>query len=68
MRGELTPRRRVAGAGKLIGVLSLEYLNATPLSEEMLQLVRHSAQLLGHWQPLPEPVHNPVLALPSSPC
>lgn len=55
---------------KLIGVLSLEYLNATPpLSEEMLQLVRHSAQLLGHWQPLPEPVHNPVLALPvGSPC
>ncbi len=31
----------------------------------MLQLVRHSAQLLGHWQPLPEPVHNPVLALPA---
>lgn len=49
---------------KLIGVLSLEYLSATVLSEEMLQLVRHSAQLLGHWQPEPEPLINPVLALP----
>ncbi|MFA7833400.1 EAL domain-containing protein [Aeromonas dhakensis] len=50
---------------KLIGVLSLEYLNATPLSEEMLQLVRHSAQLLGHWQPVPEPVQPAVLTLPA---
>ncbi|MEL3926008.1 EAL domain-containing protein [Aeromonas enteropelogenes] len=36
---------------KLFGVLSLEYLEPTPISDEMLQLVRHSAQLLGHWQP-----------------
>ena len=36
---------------KLIGVLSLEYAETTLIGEETLQLVRHCAQLLGHWQP-----------------
>ncbi|HHQ4610906.1 TPA: sensor domain-containing phosphodiesterase [Aeromonas veronii] len=60
-------RSRLDGAlleqDKLFGVLSLEYLDPTPLSEEMLQLVRSSAQLLGHWQPQPEE-HRSELALP----
>ncbi|MGL4249087.1 MAG: sensor domain-containing phosphodiesterase [Aeromonas sp.] len=42
---------------KLFGVLSLEYLDATQLNEDMLQLVRSSAQLLGDWQPQPEESH-----------
>ncbi|UBO72701.1 sensor domain-containing phosphodiesterase [Aeromonas rivuli] len=36
---------------RLIGVLSLEYRTPMLLNEEMLQLVRHCAQQLGHWQP-----------------
>ncbi|PJG60156.1 EAL domain-containing protein [Aeromonas cavernicola] len=38
--------------GQLLGVLSIEYLDPTPLGDEMLQLVRSCAQLLGHWQPV----------------
>jgi len=49
---------------KLFGVLTLEFLEPTPLSEEMLQLVRSSAQLLGHWQPQPEE-HRRELELPA---
>lgn len=49
---------------KLIGVLSLEYAETTQLGEEVLQLVRHCAQLLGHWQPAQaEP--EPSLSLPA---
>ena len=32
---------------------SLEYAETTLIGEETLQLVRHCAQLLGHWQPEP---------------
>ena len=36
---------------KLVGVLSLEHAETTPIGDGTLQLVRHCAQLLGHWQP-----------------
>jgi len=49
---------------KLFGVLSIEYLDPTPLGDEMLQLVRHCAQLLGHWQPVQEESASD-LALPA---
>lgn len=50
---------------KLIGVLSLEYAEATLIGEETLQLVRHCAQLLGHWQPEPEVAEPSPFTLPS---
>ncbi|WP_429080650.1 sensor domain-containing phosphodiesterase [Aeromonas bivalvium] len=52
---------------RLIGVLSLEYQSPTLLNDEMLQLVRHCAQRLGHWQPQtdePQQGVAPLLALP----
>ncbi|MGL4715164.1 MAG: sensor domain-containing phosphodiesterase [Aeromonas sp.] len=39
---------------KLFGVVSLEYQDPTPLNDDMLQLVRSSAQLLGQWPPQPQ--------------
>ncbi|MEG0006808.1 MAG: EAL domain-containing protein [Aeromonas sp.] len=50
---------------KLIGVLSLEYVETTPLSEETLQLVRHCAQLLGHWQPEHAVAETPAISSPT---
>lgn len=50
---------------KLIGVLSLEYAETTLIGEETLQLVRHCAQLLGHWQPEPEVAEPSPFTLPS---
>lgn len=50
---------------KLIGVLSLEYAETTLIGEETLQLVRHCAQLLGHWQPEPEVAESSPFTLPS---
>lgn len=50
---------------KLVGVLSLEYVETTPLGEETLQLVRHCAQLLGHWQPAPVVAEAMPLPLPA---
>lgn len=59
-------RSRLDGAlleqDKLFGVLSLEYLDPTPFSDDMLLLVRHCAQLLGNWQPSQQ---EPELALPA---
>jgi diguanylate cyclase (GGDEF)-like protein/PAS domain S-box-containing protein len=49
---------------KLIGALSLEFLDTTQPNEEMLQLVRHCAQMLGHWQPTPKAQDLP-LSLPA---
>ena len=49
---------------KLIGVLSLEYAETTLIGEETLQLVRHCAQLLGHWQPEPEVAEASPFTLP----
>ncbi|MGE6295262.1 sensor domain-containing phosphodiesterase [Aeromonas media] len=49
---------------KLIGVLSLEYAETTLIGEETLQLVRHCAQLLGHWQPAPEVAEPSPFTLP----
>lgn len=49
---------------KLIGVLSLEYAETTLIGEETLQLVRHCAQLLGHWQPEPEIAEDSPFTLP----
>ncbi|MCE9945462.1 sensor domain-containing phosphodiesterase [Aeromonas rivipollensis] len=50
---------------KLIGVLSLEYAETTLIGEETLQLVRHCAQLLGHWQPELEVTEASPFTLPS---
>ncbi|HEH9408470.1 TPA: EAL domain-containing protein [Aeromonas salmonicida] len=50
---------------KLIGVLSLEYAETTLIGEETLQLVRHCAQLLGHWQPELEVAEASPFTLPS---
>lgn len=50
---------------KLIGVLSLEFVETTQSSEEMLQLVRHCAQLLGHWQPEQEVTDAAPIPLPA---
>lgn len=49
---------------KLIGVLSLEYAESTLISDDTLQLVRHCARLLGHWQPDPVATDAPDLAPP----
>ena len=49
---------------KLIGVLSLEYAETTLIGEETLQLVRHCAQLLGHWQPELEVTEASPFTLP----
>ena len=45
---------------KLVGVLSLEYAETTLIGDETLQLVRHCAQLLGHWQPEPVATESPA--------
>ncbi|MFQ2103620.1 EAL domain-containing protein [Aeromonas rivipollensis] len=50
---------------KLIGVLSLEYAETTLIGEDTLQLVRHCAQLLGHWQPELEVTEASPFTLPS---
>lgn len=49
---------------KLIGVLSLEYAESTLISDDTLQLVRHCARLLGHWQPDPVATDTPDLGPP----
>lgn len=66
--GEANVRSRLDGAlleqEKLIGALSLEYLEATLLGDEALQLVRHCAQLLGHWQPVQTEAKSHLLPQP----
>lgn len=50
---------------KLIGVLSLEFVETLLPSEETLQLVRHCAQLLGHWQPESPATETAAISLPA---
>ncbi|MGY3927142.1 sensor domain-containing phosphodiesterase [Aeromonas simiae] len=42
---------------RLLGMLSLEYLDPVPLGEELLQLARFCSQQLGQWQP---PTNEPA--------